>query len=365
MNRLLLSLIVLLATASLAQAQQLPVTTVSDEARVQYTRGLHAAMYIDFDRARAHLDAALDADPDFAMAHLYRGWLSPSEKRAEHLRQASAHAATDAERQMIEAYQANLREDYDRERELHEGLAERYPNHPYSMYFLANTETNLGNHAEAVALANRALAADPTFAPAYNLIGYAEMAAGNTAAAERAFQEQIRLASDEANPYDSYGEFLLNQGRLDEAERQYEMALTKNPEFDNARTMLARIALEQSDLRFEQAVADGDADAIGALYTENAVILPPDSPPIQGRDAIRDHFAGLMAAGVDGVDIQTVEVDRFEDIAIRRSDLVISAGGQVVDHGKALEVWSLVDGEWRYVRDMWSMNGEAEVAATH
>ena len=45
---------------------------------------------------------AAEADDRFALAHLYRGWLSPSAKREEHLRQATANAATDAERHMID-----------------------------------------------------------------------------------------------------------------------------------------------------------------------------------------------------------------------------------------------------------------------
>ena len=363
---LFLFLALLLTTASLAHAQRVPVTTDSDEARVHYTKGLHHAMYLNFDRARAHLDAALDADPDFALAHLYRGWLSPSEKRAEHLRQANANAATDGEREMIEGYEAQLREDYDRQRDLLTSLAERYPDDPLPMFFLASTESfNRGQNAEAVADARRSLEADPSFAAAYNVIGYAELRQGNHAAAEQAFREQIRLAPDEPNPYDSYGEFLLDQGRLDEAERQFELALTKDPEFGNSRMNLARVALERTDLRFEQAVARGDADAIAALYTPNAIVMAPDMPLIRGRAAIRDHFAGIIASGVNGLDIQTVEVNRFDNTAIRRSNIIISAGGNVVDRAKALEVWSLVDGEWRYLRDMYSSNGPEATAGTN
>ncbi|NBC19144.1 MAG: tetratricopeptide repeat protein [Bacteroidetes bacterium] len=366
MNRfLLLSLTLLLATASLAYAQKVPITTTSDAARTHYVQGEHATGNVDFERARTHFAAALAADPDFAMAHLYSAVLSGGDQRAEHMRQATANAAraSEAERQMIESYAANERDDHDREGTLLATVAERFPSDPMPMFWWANTEANRGNNAEAVAAARRSLTADPSFAPAYNLIGYAEVARGDMAAAEQAFREYIRLAPDEANPYDSFGEFYLNQGKLDEAEAQYEMALTKNARFENARTMLARVALERSDLRFEQAVADGDADAIAALYTPNAIALPPDSPPVQGRDAIRDLFAGYIEAGIDGVDIQTVEVNRFDDIAIRRSDIVISAGGQVVDLAKSLEVWRLADGEWLYVRDMWNSNGTSETAS--
>jgi uncharacterized protein (TIGR02246 family) len=362
---LLITLTLLVATATLAHAQRMPITTTSDAARVHYVQGEHAAGNVDFDRALPHLDAALAADPAFAMAHLYRAVLAPADERDEHIRLATTHAAraSDAERQMIESYAASLRADHDREGELLTALAERFPSDPMPMFWWANTEANRGNSAEAVAAARRALAADPSFAPAYNLIGYAEVARGDMAAAEQAFRDYIRLAPDEANPYDSFGEFYLGQGMLDEAEAQYEMALTKNARFENARTMLARIGMERSDLRFEQAVADGDADAIAALYTPNAIVMASDMPPIQGQDAIRDHFAGIIASGVDGLDIQTVEVNRFDDIAIRRSNGIISAGGQVVDRAKTLEVWALVDGEWLYARDMYSSNGPVKTAS--
>lgn len=357
MKRLLLStLAVLFVTASLAQAQKMPITTASDAARAHYVQGEHATGNVDFERARAHLDAALAADPTFAMARLYRAVISGGDERAEHVRHATANAAqaSEAERQMIASYAANLAGEHDREGELLTALAERYPSDPMPMFWWANTEANRGNNAEAVAAANRALAADPTFAPAYNLIGYAEVARGDMGAAEQAFRNYVRLAPDEANPYDSFGEFYLNQGKLDEAEAQYEMALTKNTSFANARTMLARIGIERSSLRFEQGIADGDADAIGALYTEDAIALPPGAPTLVGRDAIRDDFAALIASGIRDVQLETTEVVRFDDTAIERANIYVREGGQVVLSGKSLVVWVLRDGEWLYARDMWN-----------
>ncbi len=365
MKRFLLSLLVLLLTVPLAQAQRMPVTTTSDAARVHYVRGVDALANIS-GHALAHFDAALAADPSFAMAHLYRA-AATTNGRDEHMRQATTLGAraSEAERQQIEAYAANLRGDHDREIALYTTIAERYPSDPLPMLIVANTEMGRGRFAEAVAAGRRALTADPAFAPAYNTIGYAEVARGDLAAAEAAFRDYIRLAPDEANPYDSFGEFYLNQGRLDEAEAQFEMALTKDPGFDVSRTNLARIGIERSDLRFEQAVAAGDADAIAALYTENAVILPPDSPPITGRAAIREYMAGLVAAGIDGVDIETVEVVRFDDMAVERANLTISVGGEVVEEGKSLVLWRLVGDEWLYVRDMWSANAPAPTDGTH
>ena len=53
------------------------------------------------------------------------------------------------------------------------------------------------------------------------------------------------------------------------------------------------------------------------------------------------------------------------DTAVERADITISVNGQVVDHGKSLVVWRLVDGEWLYVRDMWSSNGKMMDGSAH
>ncbi|PAP75459.1 tetratricopeptide repeat protein [Rubrivirga marina] len=357
-----LPLLALLLTASLAHAQHVPVTTASDAARDHYALALTQVSYVDFDAARAHLDAAIEADPQFALAHIYRAWLSPAAEGAEHLRHAQAARVSDAERQMVEAYAAHHDGDHDREIEIMRALHEEHPDDGDVATWLGNEFYFNDRYDEAAAVLRRALEADPSNAGALNMLGYTLKEAGDADGAERVFLEHIRVAPDEGNPYDSYGEFLLDEGRLDEAEVQFTKALARDPDLTASADHLVRIAMERSDLRFEQAVAGGDADAIAALYTENAMVMPPGAPPVQGRDAIRDHFAGVLAAGIDGLDVQTAEVARFGNTAIRRSDIVLSAGGQVVDRAKALEVWRLVGGEWLYARDMYSSNGEAATA---
>ncbi len=354
MKRLLLStLTVLLVTASLAQAQRMPVTTSSDAARAQYELGLHEAVHNNIDAARLRMDAALAADPSFAMAHMYRAFLSGGDTRAEHMRQATALGAraSKAEQNEIAAYAANLSDDRDREVALHTETARQFPADPVPVYWIATGEADA---AARIAAAQRVLTVDPSFAPAYNVIGYVEMAQGNTTAAERAFREQIRLAPDEPNPYDSYGEFLMNQGKLDEAEAQYEMALTKDPSFENASTMLARVGIQRTSRRFEQALAAGDADAIAALYIPNAIALPPGGPTLVGRDAIRADMVAVIASGIKDVELETLEVRRFGDNAIVRNAITIREDGEVVQTGKSLTVWTLRDGEWLYARDMWN-----------
>src|SRR5687768_7438605 len=41
---------------------------------------------------------------------------------------------------------------------------------------------------------------------------------------------------------------------------------------------------------WEAARANGDADAIAALHTEDAQVMPPNAPMVEGRSAIRAYY---------------------------------------------------------------------------
>ena len=72
---------------------------------------------------------------------------------------------------------------------------------------------------------------------------------------------------------------------------------------------------------------------LGAVYTEDATLLPPGSPPIRGRDGIRQVWQAVMDSGVRAVSLQTddLEVAGSGDLAreIGTGTLTIrGAGGQ-------------------------------------
>jgi tetratricopeptide (TPR) repeat protein len=60
------------------------------------------------------------------------------------------------------------------------------------------------------------------------------MALGKYPEAEAAFQSYIKLIPNNANPYDSYAEFLMKTGRFDDSIKQYQMSLDKDPTFVNS-----------------------------------------------------------------------------------------------------------------------------------
>ena len=98
--------------------------------------------------------------------------------------------------------------------------------------------TNLGNNyfgqqefLKAVDEYKQVLAINPNFAPVYNQLGYSYRFLGNYDEAEKAFQKYIELVPDAPNPYDSYAELLMKQGKFEASIEQYQKALEKDPNF--------------------------------------------------------------------------------------------------------------------------------------
>jgi len=75
-----------------------------------------------------------------------------------------------------------------------------------------------------------------------NNIGYSLVNSGMMEEAILVFRQNVRLFPDEANPYDSLAEAYLNTGEREKAITTYKKALEIDPEFQNAKAALERLA---------------------------------------------------------------------------------------------------------------------------
>jgi uncharacterized protein (TIGR02246 family) len=118
-----------------------------------------------------------------------------------------------------------------------------------------------------------------------------------------------------------------------------------------------RAAIGEVTKAFEAAARGGDWAALAALYTEDAVLLPPNAPEVEGRENIREHFASYPP--LTRFSLEPLEIDGRGDLAYVRGryalTMAVSDTQAVDDHGKYLEIRQRqADGSWLYIRDMYS-----------
>ena len=123
-------------------------------------------------------------------------------------------------------------------------------------------------------------------------------------------------------------------------------------------------AIRAVDSAWGRAASAGDADALTALYTSDATLLPPNEPAAKG-EAVRKFNANMAKAFSGPFELTTEAVEGRGDLAYSvgtyRATLTprkTGAKALPTEEGKFLEVLKKqADGSWKIVYDMWSSNG--------
>jgi ketosteroid isomerase-like protein len=107
---------------------------------------------------------------------------------------------------------------------------------------------------------------------------------------------------------------------------------------------------------FMAGIAAGDSATVAANYTEDAILMPPGMPTVEGREAIGQFWQGGISAGIARVELAPGEViaTSADTILERSTARVFNTAGDVIDQGKYVVVWRQVDGEWFMAWDIWN-----------
>ena len=109
--------------------------------------------------------------------------------------------------------------------------------------------------------------------------------------------------------------------------------------------------------QLSEAVAAGNLDAIGMLYTADAIYMPPNANPNEGRDAIMEGFAAEIAAGMGAIRLTADEIEVLGDTAHEIGRYVVeTADGGHLDHGKYIVIWKNTQDGWKLSRDIFNSN---------
>jgi uncharacterized protein (TIGR02246 family) len=111
-------------------------------------------------------------------------------------------------------------------------------------------------------------------------------------------------------------------------------------------------ALAEARATFVAALARADTEAIAALYTADATLLPPAAEAICGREAIKRFWHAGLAAGIVAIRVEPAQLDRDIRLAYELGtyELQLRPGTSrtIVDRGSYVLIQSQQDDRsWR------------------
>ena len=115
--------------------------------------------------------------------------------------------------------------------------------------------------------------------------------------------------------------------------------------------MSMRDQFDQLVEAYASATEAGDAVAISSLYTEDAILLTPDNPPISGRQAIQENYKRELGDGYKLI----IKVLDFKDLG----DTAYAVSGWETEDetGNALELLQRQsDGSLLLHRECWNVS---------
>ena len=123
----------------------------------------------------------------------------------------------------------------------------------------------------------------------------------------------------------------------------------------------AREGIAQGNQNYMVAFEHGDGARAARSYTDGARILPPNSEPVSGLDAIQTFWQGVMDAGVQSVALETLEVESHGDTAHEVGTYLLGGDeDQVIDKGKYVVIWKHEAGQWKIYRGIWNSSLPAQ-----
>jgi len=134
------------------------------------------------------------------------------------------------------------------------------------------------------------------------------------------------------------------------------------PSVGQADTTADAAAIEAIWPAYANIVEAGDVDAYLALWTDDGIQMPPNEPPVAGKEHIRERFLALDEQVTISYDIENREVVVSDDVAYSRgvfAGTVTPKDGSESTHieGKYMTILRRQPNEtWKIHRDIWNFD---------
>jgi tetratricopeptide (TPR) repeat protein len=317
-----------------AASMDLPMTTQSQPAREAFLAGLEALDMQDGLGAHRHFKAAVQADENFALAHMYAALSSAStEEFVAGLGAAERHAqgASRAEQLFIQGWRHNLNGDLEAQLTTTRTLTELHPQSARAWLAHAGVLQALNRIPEARAAFDRALAIAPELPAAHMLAGgdYLGSEPKDFARAAGYFETAVRLAPNQSAPYDLLGDAHRAQNRLEDALQDYTNAAQRAPDQGapvqqraHVHSFLGNYAEARADYdrAFQlEAARGGNAGYFLGLF--RAYVNLYEGQPGAAVNELRSFIARVDASNVEGKpDLKAAALTNIAQVATHNGD---------------------------------------------
>lgn len=215
------------ATQANAEAARLEITTASAESRAALESAMEDWFNVFGSRARESASRAVELDSTFGLARAVNGLLATgitAEAREAELDRAVTDASTASQGEFVfaAAIRAQALGRTEEARALADVAARLMPGDARVAYYRAMTIPA----AERLEPMREVTTRFPEFAPAFNILAYAQWAANDTAGSLQSVARYVELLPSHPNAHDSYAELLQFTGQYDEAIEHYRQATT-------------------------------------------------------------------------------------------------------------------------------------------
>lgn len=117
--------------------------------------------------------------------------------------------------------------------------------------------------------------------------------------------------------------------------------------------------LRQASADWDRLFNLGDAEKLAALYAEDTISMPPNSPTVQGRRAMQADFESFFASNVARHETMADRIFNQGDLAIEAARYRMTyrpraGGAEVVESGRHTECRRKIDGKWLIVLEIWN-----------
>ena len=107
---------------------------------------------------------------------------------------------------------------------------------------------------------------------------------------------------------------------------------------------------------FGEEVKRGDSTAMAAHYASDAIVMPPNSEPVKGKDIV-NLWGGALRMGVKDLKLDIKDISGGGDLYAETGNYeMFGAENKSLDKGKYVVVWKKDNGNWKMYRDIWNSN---------